>query len=94
MSTLWTDSDYILFLLLSQYFAPIFWDGKGLIYLAKVTDSRYMKIAVDVNLKTGTHRGIRLPLSKVDTMYLLDISTEIDRGLDEFNRIMCMKQIR
>jgi hypothetical protein len=74
--------------------ASIFWDGKGLIYLAKISDSRHMKIAVDVSLKSGTHRGVKLPLPKVDTMYLLDLSTESNMGIGEFNRIMSMEKVR
>jgi hypothetical protein len=74
--------------------ASIFWDGKGLIYLAKISDSRYTKIAVDVSLKTKAHRGLRFFLPKVDTMYLLDISTKSDRGFEEFERIMKMEKIR
>jgi len=74
--------------------APIFWDGKGLIYLAKVSDSRYMKIAVDVSLLTKSHKSVRLALPKIDTMYLLDLSTEENRGLQEFTRITKMEKIR
>ena len=74
--------------------APIFWDGKGLIYLAKISDSRYMKIAVDVSLKNKAYQGVRLALPKVDTMYLLDISTDSTMGIEEFNRIMRMEKIR
>jgi len=74
--------------------ASIFWDGKGLIYLAKISESRYMKIAVDVSLVTKAHRGLRFFLPKVDTMYLLDISTKSDRGFEEFERIMKMEKTR
>jgi hypothetical protein len=74
--------------------APIFWDGKGLLYLARVFDSRYMKIAVDVSLINKAHRGLRLFLPKIDTMYILDISTESDRGFEEFERINKMEKIR
>ena len=74
--------------------APVFWDGKGLIYLAKISDSRYMKIAVDVSLKNKAHQGVRLALPNVDTMYLLDLSTEENRGLQEFTRIKKMEKIR
>jgi hypothetical protein len=35
--------------------ASLFWDGKGLIYLAKISESRYMKIAV---------KGMRIALPK------------------------------
>jgi hypothetical protein len=74
--------------------ASIFWDGKGLIYLARISDSRYMKIAVDVGLKTKAYQGIKFPLPKIDTLYLLDLAQEGDRGSNEFNRIMRMEKIR
>jgi hypothetical protein len=74
--------------------APIFWDGKGLIYLSKISDSRYMKIAVDISLITKAHQGVRFFLPKIDTMYILDISTENNRGSEEFERIMKMEKIR
>jgi len=74
--------------------APIFWDGTGLIYLAKVSESQYMKIAVDISLKTKSHRGVRLALPKIDTMYLLDISAESTIGSNEFNRIKELEKIR
>jgi len=74
--------------------AQVFWDGKGLIYLAKISDSRYMKIAVDVSLLTKAHKSVRLALPKIDTMYLLDLSTEENRGLQEFTRIIKMEKIR
>ncbi|MDR2702483.1 MAG: hypothetical protein LBB72_08640 [Spirochaetaceae bacterium] len=67
---------------------------RRVIYLAKVSDSRYMKTAVDVSLKTKAHRGLRFALPKIDTMYLIDISTESERGIGEFNRIMQMEKIR
>jgi hypothetical protein len=74
--------------------APLFWDGKGLIYLAKISESRYMKIAVDVSLVTKAHKGVRFALPKIDTMYLLDVSAENTMGSNEFNRIMLMEKIR
>jgi hypothetical protein len=74
--------------------SPLFWDGKGLIYLVKVSASRCMKIAVDVSLKTETHRGVRLVLPKIDTMYILDLSTESNMGIEEYGRIMRMEKIR
>jgi hypothetical protein len=74
--------------------APLFWDGKGLIYLAKISDSRYMKIAVNVSLINKAHKGVRLALPKINTMYLLDLSTEENRGLQEFTRITKMEKIR
>jgi hypothetical protein len=53
-----------------------------------------MKIAVDVSLKTKTHKGVRLALPKVDTMYLLDIASDSTMGSNEFNRIMRLEKIR
>ncbi|MDR2864469.1 MAG: hypothetical protein LBV68_02535 [Spirochaetaceae bacterium] len=63
-------------------------------YLAPISASRFMKIAVDVSLLTKAHRGIRLILPKIDTMYLLDLSTDNDRGLTEYNRIVSFEKIR
>ena len=74
--------------------ASIFWDGTGLIYLAKISESQYMKIAVDISLKTKALQGTKLALPKVDTMYLLDLTTEHARGKTEFDRIMRMEIIR
>ena len=45
--------------------ASVFWDGRGLVYLAKISDGRYMKIAVDVSTAGSNHRGVRLLLPKV-----------------------------
>jgi len=53
-----------------------------------------VKIAVDVSLKTKVHQGISLALPKVDTMYLLDLTTEHVRGITEFDRIRRMEKIR
>jgi hypothetical protein len=74
--------------------APVYWDGNGLIYLARLSGGRYMKIAVDVGLKTKNHRGVRLALPKVDTMYVLDLAGEGDRGSNEYNRIIKFEKIR
>jgi hypothetical protein len=74
--------------------APLFWDGKGLIYLAKISERRYMKIAVDASLVTKAHKGVRLALPKIDTMYLIDLSAESTMDNEEFNRIMRMEKIR
>jgi len=53
-----------------------------------------MKIAVDVSLLTKAHKTVRLALPKIDTLYLLDLAQEGDRGSNEFNRIMRMEKIR
>ncbi|GMO55565.1 MAG: hypothetical protein Ta2A_00530 [Treponemataceae bacterium] len=74
--------------------AAVFWDGKGLVYLAKLDTSRFMKIAVDIGLQTKSHRGIRLLMPKIDTMYVLDLSAKGNRGSNEYSRILKMKKIR
>ncbi|GHU82757.1 hypothetical protein FACS189468_7290 [Spirochaetia bacterium] len=74
--------------------APVYFDGKGLIYLPQISTSLFMKIAVDVSLATKSHRGIRLMLPKIDTMYSLDLSGKTDRGLREYNRIISLEKIR
>jgi hypothetical protein len=76
--------------------APVFWDAahKGLVYLASIDGSRYMKTAVDLSLANENHRGLRFLLPKIDTMYVLDLSTESDRGIDEYNRIINLEKIR
>ena len=76
--------------------APVFWDEeeKGLIYLAKISESRCIKIAVDVSLLTKAHRGLRFSLPKIDTVYILDLVQEIDRGRNEYERILQMEKIR
>jgi hypothetical protein len=74
--------------------APVYFDGKGLIYLPQISTSLFMKIAVDVGLATKSHRGIRLMLPKIDTMYSLDLSGKTDRGLREYNRIISLEKIR
>jgi len=74
--------------------ADVYWGGKGLIYLAKLSDSRYMKIAVDVSLDGGNHRGMRFRLPKIDTMYALDLAEEGTRGSNELNRILQMERVR
>ena len=53
-----------------------------------------MKIAVDVSMKNKGHKGVSLMLPKIDTMYELDLSTELDRGRNEYQRIIEMKKIR
>ena len=74
--------------------ASIYYDGEKLLFLKKKTESKYMKIAVDVGMKNKIHKGVAMKLPKVDTMYELDIATEIDRGFNEFKRITAMKKIR
>jgi hypothetical protein len=77
--------------------ADVFWDEErpdSLIFLRPLSASKYMKIAVDVNLINARYKGVSLNLPKVDTMYLLDTATEHDRGISEYNRIMKLKKIR
>ncbi|MDR1506342.1 MAG: phage head morphogenesis protein [Treponema sp.] len=74
--------------------ADVFLDRSSLIYLRKLSESKYMKIVVDLDIKPHAHRGAAIQLPKVDTMYELDISTDTDRGIAEYNRIMKLKKIR
>jgi hypothetical protein len=76
--------------------ANIFFDkaGGGLIYLIKRSESKYLKIAVDLSFQHKSHQGTRLLLPKIDTMYELNMDTDIDRGITEYNRIMGLKKIR
>ncbi|MDR1176625.1 MAG: phage head morphogenesis protein [Treponema sp.] len=74
--------------------AGVFLDRRSLIYLKKLSESRYMKIVVDLDIKAHTHRGAAIQLPKIDTMYELDISTDTDRGIAEYNRIMKLEKIR
>jgi hypothetical protein len=89
------ESDWYM---LTEYLlgANIFFDkaSGGLIYLIKRSESRYIKIAVDLSYQHKSHQGTRLLLPKIDTMYELNLDTEIDRGIDEYNRIMEFKKIR
>ena len=58
-------------------------------FLKKLSDSEYIKIAVDVE---ATERYLKLP--KVDTMFYLRIATEDNIGIDDFNAIIKLKKIR
>jgi hypothetical protein len=53
-----------------------------------------MKIAVDVSMINKAHKGVRLALPKIDTLYSLNSPTEANRGLQEFTRITKMEKIR
>jgi hypothetical protein len=74
--------------------APVYWDGRGLIYLVKINSNRYMKIAIDIDLANKMHRGVNILLPKIDTMYALDLTGKIDRGRREYERIMGFERIR
>jgi len=65
-----------------------------LFFLKKKTESIYMKIVVDISMKNKGHKGVALMLPKIDTMYELDLSTELDRGSREYQRIIEMRKIR
>ena len=65
-------------------------DGKkNLLFLKKLSESDYIKIAVDV---LTTERYLRLP--KVDTMFHLKIATEDEVGIEGYRQIMQLKKIR
>lgn len=73
--------------------ADVYWDNrnkkKNLLFLKKLSDSEYIKIAVDV---LNTERYLRLP--KVDTMFYLRIATEDEVGISEYRQIMELKKIK
>ena len=71
--------------------AEIYWGGRELIFLRKLSATRFMKMAVDIGswLK---HKSAVFQIPKVDTMYILDESTE--RGVDELKWLREMEKIR
>ena len=73
--------------------ADVYWDNrngkKNLLFLKKITESEYIKIAVDV---LSTERYLKLP--KVDTMFYLNIAAEDETGISEYRKIMELKKIR
>lgn len=73
--------------------ADVYWDSKdgkkNLLFLKKLSESDYIKIAVDV---LTTERYLRLP--KVDTMFHLKIATEDEVGIEGYRQIMQLKKIR
>ncbi|WP_147613934.1 phage head morphogenesis protein [Treponema pectinovorum] len=73
--------------------ADVYWDNrngkKNLLFLKKLNESKYIKIAVDV---LSTERYLKLP--KVDTMFYLKIETEDDLGISEYREIIDLKKIR
>lgn len=73
--------------------ADVYWDNKdgkkNLLFLKKLSESDYIKIAVDV---LTTERYLRLP--KVDTMFHLKIATEDEVGIEGYRQIMQLKKIR
>lgn len=72
--------------------AEIFWDGHGgLVYLRKLSSTRFMKVFVDVGSRLR-HKSATFSMPKVDTMYILDESVE--RGFDELKRIRQLEKVR
>ena len=74
--------------------ADVYWDNvrhnkPSLLFLKKLTESKYLKISVDVS---ATERYLKLP--KIDTMYYLDLVEESSMGINEYNQIMELKKIR
>lgn len=72
--------------------ANVYWDNrkkKSLLFLKKLTESKYLKISVDVE---ATERFLKLP--KIDTMFYLDIAEESEKGIEEYRQIMKLKKIR
>lgn len=71
--------------------ADVYWEYKKekstLLFLKKLSDLQYVKIAVDVMAK---ERFLKLP--KIDSMYYLNM--EGDSGIDEYKRILELKKIR
>ena len=65
--------------------ADVYWEFKKekstLLFLKKLSDLQYLKIAVDVMAK---ERFLRLP--KIDSMYYLNM--EGDSGIDEYKRLL------
>ena len=73
--------------------ADVYWDSKdgkkNLLFLKKLSESDYIKIAVDV---LTTERYLRLP--KVDTMFHLKIATADEVGIEGYRQILQLKKIR
>ena len=71
--------------------ADVDWDNRrekiSLLFLKKISDLQYIKIAVDVMAK---ERFLKPP--KIDSMYYLNM--EGDSGIDEYKRILELKRIR
>ena len=71
--------------------ADVYWEFKKekstLLFLKKLSDLQYLKIAVDVMAK---ERFLRLP--KIDSMYYLNM--EGDSGIDEYKRLLELKKVR
>lgn len=72
--------------------ADVYWDGRkknSLLFLKKLSEMKYLKIAVDVS---ATEKYLKLP--KIDTMFYMDISTESESGIEAYRNIIKLKKIR
>ena len=73
--------------------ADVYWDNRkgkrNLLFLKKLSDSEYIKIAVDVE---ATERYLKLP--KVDTMFHIILDSEDNIGIGGYNAILKLKKIR
>ena len=76
--------------------AQIYYDDGSLIFLRKMSEVKFIKIAVDLAIKTNikANRGVKPFLPKVDSMYLIDIATEHPRGSDSYRDILKLPKIR
>jgi hypothetical protein len=74
--------------------ASVFKDGSSLIFLRKVNELKFIKIAVDLDIQHNfsTNRSVKPFLPKIDSVYSIDISTQ--RGNDAYNNILKLKKIR
>ncbi len=72
----------------------VYLDNNDLIYLVKKSESVFLKIVVNTDLTGKAHKGVMLMLPKISTMYKLDIGSDLDRGMTEYNRISRLKKIR
>jgi len=72
--------------------ADVYWDNRkknSLVFLKKLNETKYLKIAVDVS---ATEKYLRLP--KIDTMFYMDISTESESGIEAYRSIIKLKKVR
>lgn len=73
--------------------SDVYWNDRqpkaSLLFLKKITELKYIKIAVDI---LAVERFFELP--KIDTMFYLDIAAEDEKGIEEYRQIMKLKKIR
>jgi len=76
--------------------AQIYYDDGSLIFLRKMSEVKFMKIAVDLAIQTNlkSRSYVQPFLPKIDSMYSIDISTEHPRGSDAYRDILKLKRIR